>query len=191
MSARRGKIAQLPHAVRCELNQRLRDGSVGTDLIAWLNSLPEVQALIKDRFDGKSVNDQNLSDWRRGGYLEWESRISDYEQARQTTEHAQYICNALGLDPGDATSMVITGHLVRILSGEVSPEDLHNLAPVFSAVSKAKAVRLQEKKFMRETIDSLYNLIDSDRAKAIMTEGGTRSDITERLGQAIFGEEWK
>lgn len=190
-TARRGKIASLPHALRAELNQRMRDGARGTELIEWLNGLPEVKSILEARFDGKPINDQNLCDWRQGGYAEWESGIADYEQARKTTEHAQFICHAMGLDPSDATSMIVTGQLVRIMSGQVTTDDLGKIAPVFSAISKARSVRLAEKKFMRETVEDVLELIETDRARAIVTEGGTRSEVTEKLGQAIFGEDWK
>jgi hypothetical protein len=34
----------------------------------WLNSLPEVQARLATEFDGRAVNEQNLSAWKQGGY---------------------------------------------------------------------------------------------------------------------------
>jgi hypothetical protein len=39
--------------------------------VAWLNSLPEVQALLAAEFGGKPVREQNLSDWRKHGYKKW------------------------------------------------------------------------------------------------------------------------
>jgi hypothetical protein len=35
-NARNGKIARLPLAVRTELNQRLRNGETGAELLTWL-----------------------------------------------------------------------------------------------------------------------------------------------------------
>ena len=69
--ARHGKIARLPHAVRRELNQRLRDGERGTELLAWLNGLPEVKKVMGDHFAGAEVLEMNLSRWRQGGYKDW------------------------------------------------------------------------------------------------------------------------
>ena len=69
--ARRGKIARLPHEVREELNLRLRDGMPGKALVDWLNSLPTVQAVLAGEFEGKPIREQNLSEWRHGGYREW------------------------------------------------------------------------------------------------------------------------
>jgi hypothetical protein len=74
---RTGKIARLPQAVRQELNRRLRDGLPGGKLLAWLNGLPEVQAVMAAEFQGHPIHKQNLSHWRMGGYqdsLEQEQR---------------------------------------------------------------------------------------------------------------------
>ena len=46
-----------------QLNQRLQNGEPGKLLVAWLNSRPEVQAILAA---------PNLSAWRKGGYVDWE-----------------------------------------------------------------------------------------------------------------------
>ena len=68
---RNGKIARLPRAVRHELNRRLQDGEQGKTLVAWLNGLPEVQAIVAAEWVGKPLREQNLSEWRKGGYRDW------------------------------------------------------------------------------------------------------------------------
>jgi len=68
---RNGKIARLPKPIREEINQRLANGATAHSLLDWLNSLPEVQAVVQSEFDGHPVSDQNLSQWRKGGYEDW------------------------------------------------------------------------------------------------------------------------
>jgi hypothetical protein len=68
---RTGKIARLSHEIREQLNHRLRDGEQGKALVAWLNSLPEVQTVLAADFAGQPINPQNLSEWKRGGYRDW------------------------------------------------------------------------------------------------------------------------
>lgn len=68
---RNGKIARLPLAIRTELNHRMRDGKPGAELVAWLNSLPEVQQVMKDQFDGLELTACNLSRWREGGHQDY------------------------------------------------------------------------------------------------------------------------
>jgi len=68
---RNGKIARLPAALREELNRRLHDGEQGKHLVEWLNGLPKVQAILKTAFEGRPITEDNLSEWRNGGYLAW------------------------------------------------------------------------------------------------------------------------
>jgi len=69
--SRFGKIARLPLVIREQLNRRLQDGEIGRELVVWLNSVPEVQAVLKAEFGDRPVNEPNLSDWRTGGYQDW------------------------------------------------------------------------------------------------------------------------
>ena len=69
--SRNGKIARLPKPVREALNRRLDQGAQGGPLLQWLNSLPEVQAVMVADFGGRPINKQSLSQWRHGGYTEW------------------------------------------------------------------------------------------------------------------------
>src|SRR5580700_10403956 len=69
--ARRGKIARLPHAIREEINQRLLDGLPGVEILAWLNALPEVRDVLAKYFNGSPISEDNLSQWRHGGYVGW------------------------------------------------------------------------------------------------------------------------
>jgi hypothetical protein len=72
MSANRnGKIARLPKTIRGRLGRRIDNGEQDKDLVEWLNSLPEVQDVLKDQFGGRPVHEQNLSEWKQGGHQEW------------------------------------------------------------------------------------------------------------------------
>jgi hypothetical protein len=71
MRARTGKIARLPGAIRQELNRRLHDGALGRELAPWLNALPEVQSILAHRFASRPITEDNLSEWRRGGFRDW------------------------------------------------------------------------------------------------------------------------
>lgn len=73
-TTRNGKIAQLPVAVREELNRRLDDGESGPRLLAWLNALPVVQALLDSRL-WRPINPPNLTAWRQGGYRDWRADL--------------------------------------------------------------------------------------------------------------------
>jgi len=85
---RNGKIARLPLAVRQELNRRLDEGEEGKKLVVWLNGLPEVQAIVATEFGGKPIREQNLSEWKQGGYRDWLAKQEALEIAAQLGEDA-------------------------------------------------------------------------------------------------------
>ena len=80
---RNGKIGRLPKAVREQLNRRLDNGGQGRQLLEWLNSLPEVQAVVAREFGGQPIRKQNLSKWRKGGYTDWLRQQEALDMARQ------------------------------------------------------------------------------------------------------------
>ncbi|MEP6672409.1 MAG: hypothetical protein ABJF10_24805 [Chthoniobacter sp.] len=71
-STRTGKIARLPQAIRQRLNERLADGEPQQILVAWLNEMETVQERLTELFEGRPITEQNLSDWRKGGFLDWQ-----------------------------------------------------------------------------------------------------------------------
>ena len=71
MRTRTGKIARLPGALRHELNHRLHNGAPGREIVPWLNALPEVQRVLAARFASRPITEDNLSEWRQGGFQEW------------------------------------------------------------------------------------------------------------------------
>jgi hypothetical protein len=85
---RLGKIARLPYGLRSQLNARLADNEPAADLIDWLNSQPEVQAVLAGQFDGRPITQQNLSAWKLGGFRDWERFQESRLEARTFLEEA-------------------------------------------------------------------------------------------------------
>jgi hypothetical protein len=86
---RNGKIARLPADIRDQLNQRLENGEEGATLLPWLNALPEVRQRLKENFDGAPISKQNLSEWRQGGFRQWQIRDELIVQARRLSDSAE------------------------------------------------------------------------------------------------------
>jgi hypothetical protein len=84
----RGKIGHLPKAVQDQVNRRLENGEQGRHVVAWLNSLPEVQAVLVTEFAGHPITQQNLSEWRKRAYRDW---LRDHEARAMTQELASSI----------------------------------------------------------------------------------------------------
>ena len=87
-TTRTGKIARLPRHIRDQLNRRIHDGNQGKNLVAWLNTLPEVQHIMAADFAGKPIRPQNLSEWKHGGYRDWLLDQDTQELARQLAQDA-------------------------------------------------------------------------------------------------------
>lgn len=91
---RNGKIARLPKTVRDELNRRLSDGEPGNELVVWLNTLPEVQAVLASEFGGRGVREQNLSEWKQGGYQDWLRQQEALELVRSLSAEGEELQTA-------------------------------------------------------------------------------------------------
>jgi hypothetical protein len=68
---RTGKIARLPSSIRELLNRRLRNGEQGVKVMKWLNGLPKVQEVLAEEFGGRPISEQNISEWKLGGFEDW------------------------------------------------------------------------------------------------------------------------
>jgi hypothetical protein len=127
-----GKIARLPLAVRNELNRRLLEGEEGRELIAWLNGLPEVQAVLAAHFHGQPIGDMNLSRWKSGGYLAWcEEQIALSAVAR-IFEQSDNLQQAAKNGLADRMNLVLVGKLAL---------QLQRLEAMPPSEAKAKACR--------------------------------------------------
>ena len=123
---RNGKIARLSDDVRNDLNERLADGEEGEGLLQWLNALPEVQETLQEDFDGVPISKQNLSEWRQGGFREWQLRRDLLAQASSFSEGADELEeNVGGCELVDNLAIVVAARYAALLSGwdgEVTPE---------------------------------------------------------------------
>ena len=80
--SRTGKIARIPNKIRTALNERLDNGEEAKSILAWLNDMPQADDVLRDHFKGALITEQNLSEWRQGGFREWAFR-RHHGRARQ------------------------------------------------------------------------------------------------------------
>src|SRR5437667_9489040 len=73
---RTGKVARLSKPVRDKICQMMLDGRVYLEIIAELGE------------DGKDLNEDNLSTWKSGGYLEWRTEELELLEMRYHQEYA-------------------------------------------------------------------------------------------------------
>jgi len=90
---RKGKIARIPSNIRHQLNSRLEDGEPGKDLVAWLNGLDQVQQVLARDFGGRAVTEQNLSEWKQGGFLDWQQELESSARLRDLVEFSDNLAS--------------------------------------------------------------------------------------------------
>jgi hypothetical protein len=199
MITRNGKIARLPKHVRHQLNSRLEDGEPGKQLVEWLNGLPQVQEVLKLRFGGRPISEQNLSEWKQGGYLEW----LKLQESRYLVQHLSEQAEDLEADAGDLAvsdrcATLLAVELARnaeaLLQQNSDPrERWRNLQDLLKAVGQlrrddhqAARLRLEQDRWNREA-ERLEEQANEREIKALKQRADAPLwDITGSLAQ-IFG----
>ena len=116
MTARTGKIARLPRAIREQLNCRLDDGEPGAKLVEWLNSLPEVQEVLKAGFGGRAISEQNLSEWRQGGFGDGQRQQQARDHVRRLTDQSEALDEATEeTNVSDRLATVLAAELFKVM----------------------------------------------------------------------------
>ena len=136
---RRGKIARLPPRIRHELNVRLDDGDPFAEILAWLNPLPEVQAVLAEHFAGEPIRQQNLSHWKQRGHqdwLQWQDELAAAEQLRDTT--AELRDRTPGAQIVENLAAWLTVQLTGILA-QPAPDDPAEEFALLTAATQALA----------------------------------------------------
>jgi len=174
--ARIGKIARLPGGIRAQLNSRLHDGAEGTQIVLWLNSLPEVRKILAQHCDGRPISEQNLSQWRQGGYEEWLAWQDILAHAHELDANQQELQTvAPGRSFTDHLAGAVAFRYGAILArqglelDEPSLRQLRSLGRTCQAVVKLRrsdqnAARL---KIETERWERVREQMDSDRADAL------------------------
>jgi hypothetical protein len=83
---RNGKIALLPRLLRDQLNHRLARNEDDATLLDWLNAAPAVKDFLARDFAGEPISQQNLHEWRHGGFVEWQTRQDLFAEAADLTD---------------------------------------------------------------------------------------------------------
>ena len=122
-----GKIGRLPKCIRDMLGQRIEDGEPGKGLVQWINGLPGVQEILKEQFGGRSITEQNLSEWKQTGHPEWLRQEETRLLVTRLTEQSDDLDEAAdGMEISDRYASVLAVELIRQamtrLEKETDPE---------------------------------------------------------------------
>ncbi len=99
---RNGKIAKLPRGLRDQINRAFDASQSAVSIARELNKIPEVKTMLEAHFEGRPISPQNLSEWKAGGYRDWQLRqefILQHEEfaanIHELSQTAEGMANAL------------------------------------------------------------------------------------------------
>ena len=204
----RSKIGRLPFAIRNELNERIRDGVGGSEILAWLNGLPSTRKIIRELKSGE-INAQNLTDWRSSGYRDWLEDQCQADRIRRLAEISQTLASAAGGNAAGVCCNIATAKimdalesadeeqvadlakaLVQLRAGENAAQKVA-LAEEKNAIQKEQ-LELPRAKFERDTARLFVKWAQNKDALSIATDRKLGGDEkTERLGRLMFGDLWE
>ena len=204
----RSKIGRLPFAIRNELNERIRDGVGGSEILTWLNAAKETRKILRELKSG-DINAQNLTDWRSSGYRDWLEDQTQADRIRRLAEVSQTLASAAG---GNATGVgcnIVTAKIMDALES-ADEEQVADLAKALVqlrssenaaqkvALAKEKNALAEEQlnlsraKFERDTARLFVKWAQNKDALSIATDRKLGGDEkTERLGRLMFGDLWE
>jgi len=118
-----GKIGRLPKDCRHELGHRIENGQPGTEIVRWLNAHPEVREILDAQFAGRPISEQNLSDWKQSGHLEWLRRQEVHEAALGLVERADELDETTGnRHLSDRFATVLAAEMTRLAAALLEPD---------------------------------------------------------------------
>ncbi len=204
-SARKGKIASLPRPIRDEVCRRLDDGQSGSVILPWLNAVPQVVLILADRWDGKPITDQNLTEWRQGGFRDWLESEARAAKTRALADLSFSYAKASGGDLSEGALAAAVGRAIETLES-LEGNDLNK---TLSALAKARAMELkarevaqndltlaqrdrqlslEEQKFRRTTADLFLKWYGQEQARQIAEGKQSRTVKMDQLVQLMFGD---
>jgi hypothetical protein len=216
--ARVGKIARLPLDIREELNRRLQDGEAGPSLLTWLNAQPSVLSVLSGSFGAQPINPQNLSDWRKGGFLDWEEKQSRAHRIKELAAYAAQLTAANSGSIAEGAAAIASGRILELLEAvdpkmdEKNKPSLEDLGSVIGSLTslrgaeiaqqradidrgklkqKDEELKLAREKFQRETAGIALKVLADDRARQIEAAPGSQEQKLDAMGQHLFGALWK
>ena len=202
---RKGKIAGLPLAIRTEINRRLDDGWRGPQILEWLNAEEPVRAVLERYWAGQPIKPQNLSEWRRGGYVDWRRQRDGIEKLKELAEYAREVGEAGG---GNLAEVCATLAGARIMEA-VDTADIEDVLKMVKAIASLRrgdadrvkleqnwrrldlqqqSLDLRHKRLSPETEELFSEWSKDKKVRAILDGNDSHEEKIERLSRAMF---WK
>lgn len=172
---RTGKIARLPKDLRDIINLMLRDGATNDE--------------IRDRlsFHKEELNDQNILNWKEGGYQDWlkdQERLDDMRARREFA--MDVVKNNEGSAVHEAGLQIAASQIYELLSDfdvetlkEKLEGDPENYSRVVNAMAKLSDSGLKYERYHAE-VQAAKQRIEAELGRA-RNKGGLQPETLERI----------
>ncbi|MEO6034512.1 MAG: hypothetical protein ABIQ35_04580 [Verrucomicrobiota bacterium] len=125
--SRNGKIARLPKHIHDMVGEKLSNGEQCKQLVEWLNGVNCVQEVLKEQFQGRPVSEQNHSEWKQGGYQDWQRDQETKQFITRLTELSGDLDEASdGKEISDRFAAVVAAEIAKLalilMEKETDPE---------------------------------------------------------------------
>jgi hypothetical protein len=159
---RNGKIARLPRALRDRINLALYHRTPAKDLARALNQMPEVKAVLAQYFNGRPLKQQNINEWKQGGYRDWLHHRQILEQQRELAADAKDLSDTASGLPDSLFGLLTLNYADLMMNRESqTPEEFEKKRKELSLVSQdisrmhrchinARRVEVQEARLERD-----------------------------------------
>ena len=154
MTTRNGKVARLSFEIREDLNHRLLENVPVKDILVWLNADPTVTRVMETLFEGRPVTEQNVSEWRQGGYEEWLTYHSFLGNIGDLSENAARV--ALTGINAEHLLLVLTAAFADLLHNQGATDEIafnRRLIVLQHLTKTALSMRRSEQKDARLQLD--------------------------------------
>lgn len=132
----RGKIGACPPNIREQVNHRLLDGQVDSEILPWLNGLEVVKKRMRERFNGEPISPQNLSAWRTGQFQIWKEERREIEATKELAKFSADLAASAGGHMSAGARALATGRVMAKLQQMGESTDLEDLINATLAVHR-------------------------------------------------------
>jgi hypothetical protein len=148
---RTGKIGRLPLAVRQELNERLANGASHQRLVAWLNENEIVQTHLEDYFERRPITEQNVSDWKQGGFQDWQRGQEARGLVREFLTEAEEVSDEVGPEAlldrvADMVALILLRLFREAAKTESGPTQRRAVLEIARELARLRRVDLQRQR---------------------------------------------
>jgi len=185
--ARTGKIARLRKEHRDKLNEMLRDNASSDRVIKFVLTLKDAGERDANGDSIQIPNDQNITNWREGGFQDWLKEQERLQDMRAKREFALEIVKANeGSMIHEAGLQIAATQIYELLQDfdvktlkEKLAGDPENYARIVNAIAKLNDVGLKFERYREEVSRRKENIArELNRAK---TKGGITPETLEQI----------